>query len=490
MVDNDKKNGIAKHDQKCLVRETHTATSIMESFENLGINTWLVQKCSQIGMIKPTPVQKYCIPAILDGRDVLGVAQTGSGKTAAFALPILHSLSKDPYGPFAVILTPTRELAFQIADQINIFGTFTGARCAVIVGGMDMLEQKMKLQQQPHIIIATPGRLHDHLMHPDAPNLSLVKFLVLDEADQLLEESYKKDLAYIIGQLPSSENRQTLYFTATSTEELARIAGADSFSFDGTPPIKTRDVLEQYYLFFPQQIKMTYLMYLLLSLTPQLDETNLNQKKKYSKQSAKSIQKVLESVDPSSQAAKSVIVFVSKCQTCELIGEVSRELSLNCVTLHSMMSQSRRLAALGKFTSGFVQILISTDVASRGLDIPAVDVVIHFDLPRVASAYIHRVGRTCRTGGRGRSISLVTQHDIALLQHLETNVGKKMDNYEASAKEEDVLKLLNDVSVATRCAKLKLYERGFEDKVRERKARRLEQNGRVSQRNSAHSATD
>ena len=484
VVDSDKRDGVVVEGYiKGHKDESRTTTSIAESFESLGINSWLVKKCSQIGMTTPTTVQQHCIPAILDGRNVLGVAQTGSGKTAAFALPILHSLSMDPYGPFAVILTPTRELAFQIADQMNIFGTFTGVRCAVIDGGMDMLEQKMKLQQQPHIIIATPGRLHDHLMHPDAPNLSLVKFLVLDEADRLLEQSFKSDLTFVLGKLPPAENRQTLYFTATLTEELNQVAGSDSFRFDGTASIKTRDALEQYYLFFPQQIKMTYLMYLLLSLTPQVEETN-RQKQRYSKHSAKSLEKTLKSLEATAQAAKSVIVFVSKCQTCELIGEVTRELGLNCVTLHSIMSQSRRLAALGKFTSGLAPILISTDVASRGLDIPTVDVVIQFDLPRVASTYIHRVGRACRTGGRGRSISLVTQHDIALLQHLEAHVGKKMDNYEVFAKEEQVLKLLNDVSVATRCAKLKLYERGFEDKVRERKARRSKQYGRLSDQKS------
>jgi ATP-dependent RNA helicase DDX49/DBP8 len=167
---------------------------------------------------------------------------------------------------------------------------------------------------------------------------------------------------------------------------------------------------------------------------------------------------------------------------CALVGEIATELGVKTVTLHSMMSQARRLAALGKFRSGAAQILISTDVASRGLDIPQVDVVLNFDLPRDADDYIHRVGRTARAGRHGQAISLVTQHDIELLQNIEKATGKTMDDYESQAPESRVLKLLNDVTTASRVAKMRLSERGFDDKVQARKAQRQQQKDRKLQK--------
>ncbi|TMW56845.1 hypothetical protein Poli38472_006855 [Pythium oligandrum] len=447
------------------------------SFLNLGLDPWIVKKCELVGIRHPTPVQANCIPPILQGRDVLGCAQTGSGKTAAFALPILHKLSKDPYGPFAVVLTPTRELAFQIADQFNVFGSSMGVRCAVIVGGVDMLKQALELQERPHVIIATPGRLHDHLLRPNPPNLALIKFLVLDEADRLLDVSFAKDLSFIFDRLPAQ--RQTLLFSATMTANLDRLEEmslTNAFRFDATPSIKTVTTLKQFYLFIPAQVKIAYMMYLVSLLNPTTDEDESVKKptkQRKIKANGKSI--VMPTVPTSTRPMTSMMIFVATCKMCELVGEIGNELGTKCVTLHSMMSQNRRLAALGKFKSGVSRVLISTDVASRGLDIPEVDIVINFDLPRDADDYIHRVGRTARAGRKGQSISLVTQHDIALLQNIEAKIGKKMDDYEAQAPEQDVLKLLNDVTTATRVAKMRLAERGFEDKVQSRKAKRLEQ---------------
>eukprot|EP00644_Phytophthora_capsici_P017206 jgi/Phyca11/572488/estExt2_Genewise1.C_PHYCAscaffold_480211 len=380
------------------------------SFLNLGVDPWLVKRCELLGIRHPTPVQAHCIPPILAGRDVIGCAQTGSGKTAAFALPILHTLSKDPYGPYALVLTPTRELAFQIADQFNAFGSSMAVRCAVIVGGVDMLKQSLTLQQRPHIIVATPGRFHDHLLRANPPNISLVKYVVLDEADRLLDVSFAKDLSFIFDKLPAK--RQTLLFSATMTANLDRLEQTalsdDAFRFDATPSVKTVETLKQFYLFIPAQGK-------------------------------KDLEKLLEAAT-SKRQLRSMMIFVSTCKMCELVGEIGNELGTKCVTLHSMMSQNRRLAALGKFKSGLSHILISTDVASRGLDIPEVDVVLNFDLPRDADDYIHRVGRTARAGRNGQAISLVTQHDIELLQNIEAKVGKKMEDYEAEAPEKKVLK--------------------------------------------------
>ncbi|KAJ0393480.1 hypothetical protein P43SY_000185 [Pythium insidiosum] len=450
------------------------APSPLLSFLDLGLDPWIVKKCELVGIRHPTPVQANCIPPILRGRDVLGCAQTGSGKTAAFALPILHELSKDPYGPFAVVLTPTRELAFQIADQFNVFGSSFGVRCAVIVGGVDMLKQALQLQERPHVIIATPGRLHDHLLRPNPPNLALVKFVVLDEADRLLDVSFSKDLGFILDRLPAK--RQTLLFSATMTANLDRLedmALSNVFKFDATPEIKTVTTLKQHYLFIPLQVKMTYLMYLLSMFQPQDEDESQEDSRKPKKPRTKH---GIVLPDASAAASKPLMmIFVSTCKMCELVGEIGNEMGTKCVTLHSVMSQNRRLAALGKFKSGLSRVLVSTDVASRGLDIPEVDIVINFDLPRDADDYIHRVGRTARAGRKGQSISLVTQHDIALLQNIEARIGKKMDDMESQAPEKDVLKLLNDVTTATRVAKMRLTERGFDDKVQSRKAKRLEQ---------------
>ncbi|CAI5725336.1 unnamed protein product [Peronospora destructor] len=469
---------------KVLVENADSAFNVLTSFLNLGVDPWLVKRCELLGIRHPTPVQAHCIPPILAGRDVIGCAQTGSGKTAAFALPILHTLSKDPYGPYALVLTPTRELAFQIADQFNAFGSSMAVRCTVIVGGVDMLKQSLQLQQRPHIIVATPGRFRDHLMHVEPPNISLVKYVVLDEADRLLDVTFAKDLSFIFDKLPAK--RQTLLFSATMTANLDRLEqtalSADAFRFDVTASIKTVATLKQFYLFIPAQVKMTYLMYVMKMLDPNEEgeeeeqESRKSSKGNKGKRPHQDWEKLLEATTSSSKRQlRCMMIFVSTCKMCELVGEIGNELGTKCVTLHSMMSQNRRLAALGKFKSGRSYILISTDVASRGLDIPEVDIVMNFDLPRDADDYIHRVGRTARAGRNGQAISLVTQHDIELLQNIEAKVGTKMDDYESEAPEKKVLKMLNDVTTASRIAKMKLTERGFDDKVQARKAKRQEQ---------------
>ncbi|KAF9961210.1 hypothetical protein BGZ70_008337, partial [Mortierella alpina] len=193
------------------------------SFGQLGLASWLVNALKAMSISKPSEIQTKCIPEILAGRDVIGGAKTGSGKTAAFALPILQKLSEDPYGVFAVILTPTRELAFQIAEQFNVLGKTINLKDVVVVGGLDMMTQAIALSKRPHIIIATPGRLRDHINSSgDSMNLSRVKFLVLDEADRLLTETFADDLGGILEALP--KKRQTLLFTATMTDAVLELA--------------------------------------------------------------------------------------------------------------------------------------------------------------------------------------------------------------------------------------------------------------------------
>lgn len=197
-----------------------------ETFDSLGLDRWLQDALSGISIQKPTEIQEHCIPAILAGRDCIASAKTGSGKTAAFALPILHSLSKDPYGVFALVLTPTRELAFQIAEQFKILGQSIALKQSVVVGGLDMVKQTLELNQRPHVIVATPGRLRDHIQsNPDAIHLKRCRFLVLDEADRLLDDTFADDLDIILDLLP--KKRQTLLFSATMTPEIQELKFSD-----------------------------------------------------------------------------------------------------------------------------------------------------------------------------------------------------------------------------------------------------------------------
>jgi ATP-dependent RNA helicase DDX49/DBP8 len=232
------------------------------SFESLGLSEWVCKSVSAMGFRQPTPVQQKCVPAILSGHDVIGCAETGSGKTAAFALPILNHLSKDPYGIFAVILTPTRELGAQISEQFVAFGAPIGLRVALIIGGVNMTEQSLNLKRLPHIVIATPGRLRAHLEGPDPPNLSRTPYLVLDEADRLLSQGFSSELRVILTAM-SSKKRKTFLFSATMTDsltEVEKLAMSQTLRFDLTAERRVPSQLVQEYLFMPSQVKMNYLV--------------------------------------------------------------------------------------------------------------------------------------------------------------------------------------------------------------------------------------
>lgn len=203
-------------------------------FEDLHLNKWIIDQCKQIGYKTPTPIQYECIPRILKGEDIIGCAKTGSGKTAAFALPIVQKLSEDPYGVFALVLTPTRELAYQIADQFRIIGKPINLIDCVITGGIEMTEQATQLSQKPHVVIATPGRLADHIESGTNFNLNKIQMLILDEADRLLEDNFGDQLQTIFNILP--KKRQTLLFSATITEtikKLQELSTTKPYVFDG-----------------------------------------------------------------------------------------------------------------------------------------------------------------------------------------------------------------------------------------------------------------
>ncbi|CAM9870302.1 unnamed protein product [Ectocarpus sp. 6 AP-2014] len=457
------------------------------TFESLGLCDWLLTACKAMGFRRPTPVQRHCIPAVLDGKDVLGCAETGSGKTAAFALPILHELSKDPYGVFAVVLTPTRELAVQISEQFGALGALMGLRHTVVIGGVGILEQSLALSGRPHVVVATPGRLRDHLQGPAAPALAKCRYLVLDEADRLLAPTFEGELRCIAEALPSS--RQTLLFSATMTsnlEALESLALTNPVKYDLTKKATVPKTLTQQYLFMPQQMKTCFVVQTLNMLaSDNLWSDPADRKTRKSRGGAGGLHDNPEDDEGQEGAgdgdgrARSVMIFVSKCRKCQELSETLVELGVDCTPLHSLLGQRRRTAALGKFKSQQTKVLISTDVASRGLDIPAVDLVINFDVPRVATDYVHRVGRTARAGRRGRAVSLVSQYDIELVHNIEQYTGTPLGLC-PEVEEDDVLKLLNQVAKASRVARMRLMEQGFDERetsIKERNSRQRESKG-------------
>ncbi|GAB2226917.1 hypothetical protein Droror1_Dr00008715 [Drosera rotundifolia] len=438
----DYKEEIEELDQK---QEIEKETGMREpdsSFSDLGLSKWVIDTCSELGMKKPTPVQYHCIPKILAGNNVLGLAETGSGKTAAFALPILQKLAEEPYGVFALVVTPTRELAYQLAEQFRALGSTLQVRCTVVVGGMDKITQAKSLIQRPHVVIVTPGRIKVLLEeNPDLPQIFCrTKFLVLDEADRVLDEGFEDELRAIFHCLP--KNRQTLLFSATMTSDLQtllELSGKKAYFYESYEGFKTVESLMQQYLFFPQNVKDVYLLHVLSKMED--------------------------------MKIRSCIIFVSECRTCHFLNLLLEELDQEVAALHSHKSQALRLSALHRFKSGQVPILITTDVGNRGLDIPTVDVVINYDLPRDTRDYVHRVGRTARAGRGGLALSFVTEKDVKLFKQIEGLLGKQLDEFEC--KENDVLAEITKVYKAKRVAKMKMVDDGFEEMVKDRKKQKL-----------------
>ncbi len=360
-----------------------------------------------MGYKAPTPIQAQSIPLALEGRDLIGLAETGSGKTAAFALPILQALLDKPQPFFGLVLAPTRELAYQISQAFEALGSLISVRCAVIVGGMDMVPQAIALGKKPHIIVATPGRLLDHLENTKGFSLRSLKYLVMDEADRLLDLDFGPILDKILKVLP--RERRTYLFSATMSskiESLQRASLRDPLRVSiSSNKYQTVSTLLQSYVFIPHQHKDTYLVYLINEF-----------------------------------AGQSAIVFTRTVNETQRIAILLRTLGFGAIPLHGQLSQSARLGALNKFRAGSREILVATDVAARGLDIPSVDVVLNYDLPPDSKTYIHRVGRTARAGKSGHAISVVTQYDVEIWLRIEAALGKKQKEYDYDKEEVMVFK--------------------------------------------------
>ncbi|KAK6128888.1 hypothetical protein DH2020_037368 [Rehmannia glutinosa] len=368
-----------------------------KSFKDLGINEQLAEACDNLGWKNPTKIQVEAIPHALEGKDIIGLAQTGSGKTGAFAIPILQSLLETPQAFFACVLSPTRELAIQIAEQFEALGSGIGVKCAVLVGGVDQVQQSIALGKRPHIVVATPGRLVDHLSNTKGFSLRMLKYLVLDEADRLLNDDFEKSIDEILNVIP--HDRRTYLFSATMTKKVKKLQRAclkNPVKIEAASKYSTVDTLKQQYRFVPAKHKDCYLVYILTEMS-----------------------------------GSTSMVFTRTF---------------------------KRLGALNKFKAGECNILICTDVASRGLDIPSVDMVINYDIPSNSKDYIHRVGRTARAGRSGVAISIVNQYELEWYIQIEKLIGKKLPEY--PAQEEEVLLLLERVTEAKRISQMKLKENG------------------------------
>ncbi|KAF8450450.1 P-loop containing nucleoside triphosphate hydrolase protein [Boletus edulis BED1] len=431
----------------------------IRSFNDMGISSALEAALHRMSIHTPTEVQAACIPPILAGRDCIGHAKTGSGKTIAFAIPILQKLSVDPYGIFAIVLTPTRELAFQISEQFAVLGAPLSIRTSVIVGGMDMMTQALELDGRPHVVVATPGRIVDHLKSSSGDwDLSRIKFLVLDEADRLLTPTFTPELSYLFNILPT--DRQTCLFTATLTPSVESVASVPPkrgkmkpFFHRTESTVETVASLKQCYILVPSHVRECYLFYLLCN--PPEDTLRLQ-----------------EIIQP-----PPTIIFCTKPRTAAYITSLLKTLSIRSTALHSRLTQRERLASLSLFRSAVVPVLVSTDVGARGLDIEDVAIVINWDLPNEPEEYTHRVGRTARAGKGGVAISFVTEKDEQRILRIEDRIGIKLTTL--TLPEDRVLDKLNAVSTAKRVANMELHDSNFGQreeihKIKNRKRRQVE----------------
>ena len=372
-------------------------TSVHTSFHTLGLSEPLLRDLTAAGLLVPTPIQAQAIPPALEGRDVIGCAQTGTGKTAAFVVPMIERLSALPKGhPQALILAPTRELALQIFDSIEKLGRSHNISATVIVGGSDMQAQIRGLRQRPDILVATPGRLLDHMWNGTV-NMLPIKILVLDEADRMLDMGFAPQINQILDALPLE--RQTLLFSATLPTDVTRLVQAslkDAVRVMVTPHSTTAEGVTQavHYTTFHEK---TNLLVSLLGVE-----------------------------------RGTVLVFARTKSRVDRLGQTLEQVGQRVAVIHGDRTLPQRLRALDGFKRGRVRILVATDVAARGIDVANIAHVVNYDLPSSPEDYIHRIGRTARMKMTGRATSFVTAEDHDQLKAIETLLGHAVPLAEGS----------------------------------------------------------
>jgi ATP-dependent RNA helicase RhlE len=362
------------------------------SFSELNLHPNLLRAIEELGFSKPTPIQQQSIGPALEGRDVLACAQTGSGKTAAFALPILQRLQGGPKGKVrALVLTPTRELAAQVHEHFASLAKFTGLRAAAVFGGVGMTPQERAFRDGVDIMVATPGRLLDHLQNPYA-RLDGIEVLVLDEADRMLDMGFLPDVRRILRHIPAV--RQTLFFSATMPPPIAKLSGEMLKNPAGVnverrqAPAKT---VAQSVLPVPEELKAELFLELV-----RRDEVG------------------------------SVIVFTRTKHRANRLADFLDRNGVPNARIHGNRSQTARTDALAGFKAGRYQVLVATDIVARGIDVEALEHVVNFDVPHVPEDYIHRVGRTGRAEATGDALTFVSPEEEGDLRSIERAVGKPL----------------------------------------------------------------
>lgn len=382
-------------------------------FGAIKLNEKLAEVLKVNGITELTEIQNKTFPSAANGHDVIGVSQTGSGKTLAFLLPMLHQvlLSDKPF--HCLILVPTRELGLQIYNTLKLFSSLE-IRFALLSGGDDFNSEVTDINKKPHIVIGTPGRVAKHIEKTKNFHINRFRKLIFDESDRFFEQDFSKDLDLISKKL--IKKNQTLMFTATLTARCKNLANLFMRSpkiygqTTETDPIAN---LAESFSFVPEKYRMTVLY------------NFLNEKKDFSS-----------------------IVFVGLCSTAQKLGTTLKELGISCGFLHGKMQQLKRLEIVRSFREKEFNVLISTDVASRGLDIPHVELVVNYDLPDNSKTYTHRIGRTARAGREGHAFSLVSQYDVEKFQMMEQSLDRRIADvkYKSYSNYERVKEVFEEVN--------------------------------------------
>ena len=366
------------------------------TFEGLGLAAPILKALTIEGYNTPTPIQVQAIPHVMQGRDVQGIAQTGTGKTAAFALPILHRLLADkkqakPRSCRVLVLSPTRELASQIIESFRAYGRNAGLRSTLIFGGVPNGREAKAMAGGVDILVATPGRLLDH-MHDGAVQLSSVEVLVLDEADHMLDLGFIVPIRKIVSTIPAA--RQTLFFSATMPKEISALAGAmlrNPVHVAVTPIATTAERIEQRVIFVEAARKRQVLADLLKR-----------------------------------GGMERTLVFTRTKHGADRVTQHLEAVGMPAAAIHGNKSQPQRERALAQFKEGRVKVLVATDIAARGIDVDGVSHVVNFDLPNVPEAYVHRIGRTARAGHAGIAISFCDSSERAFLRGIEKLIKTRL----------------------------------------------------------------
>ncbi len=364
------------------------------NFSDLQLSEPIQKAVKELGYLNPTPIQEKSIPHLLEGRDLLGCAQTGTGKTAAFALPILNKLSQLPvarkkYHTKALVLTPTRELAIQIHDNFVGYGKYLNLKSAVIFGGVSQGPQVQHLSKGVDILIATPGRLLD-LIDQRFLSLSDVEIFVLDEADRMLDMGFLQTIKDIIRMLPPK--RQNLFFSATMPKDITQLANGllkDPIKVEAATNSSTADLIDQAVMYVDKDKKKSLLRHL-------LQDRDFNK----------------------------VIVFTRTKHGANKVVEVLEKNKISAEAIHSNKSQNARQRSLENFRAGRCRVLVATDIAARGIDIDDISHVINYEVPNIAESYVHRIGRTARAGASGMAISFCDAEEKSFIRDIEKLIGK------------------------------------------------------------------